>query len=347
MAYKKYTLLFLGTVFLFVVLNGLIWKTVTEDILTQKYSGGDLARMGYLPGSKFRRNISNDLPKRHLDLVDYKGQKIDVITLGDSFSHGGGGGHNSFYQDYIASLDDLTVLNISPYKDFDAITTVSMFLNNGYLDKLKPRIVLIESAERLSFDQMAKPVRFDLSIPQEILEGCKKFDHYFTLPKVSFINSGNLKYLQNIVYYKLSDHAFFSEVYIGKLKQKMFTARDAERLLFLKYKYYPSREQLELMNDNLNRLSDRLQEKGIRLYFMPAVDKYTLYSDYLVKAKYQPSSYFEEFRRLPKKYEFIDTKALLSEEVKKGVQDIYYADDTHWGWKASEKIFKSVKLKGY
>jgi len=347
MAFKKYTLLLIGAVVLFIATNYAIWKTVTEAILTEKYAGGDLARMGYLPGSKYPRTNSVDLPKRHLDLVDFKGQKIDILTIGDSFSHGGAGGHNAFYQDYIASFNNVTVLNLSPYKDFNTLTTVSLFLNNGYLDILKPRIILIETSERLCFPDMAKPVDFDLFIPQEILDGCKKVDYYVTRPKVPFINSGNFQFLLNTIYYKLSDHAFSSEVFIGPLKQKMFTVRDAERLLHLKYKDFASQEQLEILNDNLNKLSGRLKAKGIVLYFMPAVDKYNLYSDYLLNKKYISGSFFEDFRQLPKNYGFIDTKAILSAELKKGAQDIYYADDTHWGWKASESIFKTVKLSGF
>lgn len=344
MAYKKYALFIIAAVLLFAALNFVIWKTVTETILTKKFAGGDLARLGYLPGSKSERQNFVDLPKRHMNLADYKGGKVDMITMGDSFSHGGAGGRNPYYQDYIASFDNLSVLNISPYRELDAITTVSLFLNNGYLDRFNPRIILIEAAEKFCFTDMAKPVQFDLTIPQQVLDGYKKVDYYAEWPKMSFINSGNLNYLLYSLFYHLSDHAFFGTVYVGKLKQQMFTVSDPDRLLYFKYKKFASHDQLATLNDNLNKLAGRLKARGIALYFMPVADKYTLYDEYLLKNRYQPSSFFEEFRKLPKNYGFIDTKAILSEELKKGEKDIYFADDTHWSWKASEKIFSVVRF---
>jgi hypothetical protein len=50
-------------------------------------------------------------------------------------------------------------------------------------------------------------------------------------------------------------------------------------------------------------------------------------------------------RPLPRRYTLIDTKAILAEELRKGVKDVYYADDTHWSWKASEAIFKVVTFR--
>ena len=54
--------------------------------------------------------------------------------------------------------------------------------------------------------------------------------------------------------------------------------------------------------------------------------------------------FFELLREQPKEYVFVDTKKLLTEEVNKGEKDVYYADDTHWSWKASKKIAESMKF---
>jgi len=102
---------------------------------------------------------------------------------------------------------------------------------------------------------------------------------------------------------------------------------------------------IDKLNNNLNALSKILKKKNIKLYFMPAVDKYNLYSKYIVNNTYPQSIFFEELRKLPKEYTFIDTKTILLEELKKGVKDIYHSDDTHWSYKASEAIFKKVKFE--
>jgi hypothetical protein len=80
---------------------------------------------------------------------------------------------------------------------------------------------------------------------------------------------------------------------------------------------------------------------------MPAVDKYELYRDLVVEAdsaRAPRSVFFQELRKLPKIYRFIDTKALLEEELKHGELDIYYADDSHWSWKAPQKIFETERF---
>jgi hypothetical protein len=79
---------------------------------------------------------------------------------------------------------------------------------------------------------------------------------------------------------------------------------------------------------------------------MPPADKYTIYSEYIANNPYPPSTFFELLRPLPKKYIFVDTKAVLSQAVKNGEKDIYYSDDTHWSWKASKLIAESMRFKG-
>jgi hypothetical protein len=74
---------------------------------------------------------------------------------------------------------------------------------------------------------------------------------------------------------------------------------------------------------------------------MPAVDKYNLYRPYITSNKYKESIFFEELSMLDKKYTFINTKEILSDLLGKGIKDIFYADDTHWSYKASEAIVNS------
>ena len=140
----------------------------------------------------------------------------------------------------------------------------------------------------------------------------------------------------------------------------MFTVKNSDKLLSIKYKRIVNENDVKVINDNLNNLSDRLKTKGITLVYMPIVDKLNLYGKFLIDKSYSKSSFFEYLRVLPeryiyskssffeylrvlpKRYIFIDTKAILLEELEKGEKDIFYADDTHWSWKASKKIFETV-----
>lgn len=357
--YKKFTIYIVVLLGCFFIYNVVIWKLFTEDLLTNNRSdGGDLARMGYVHGIKLQRKNSYDLPRRHLELEEYKGEKVDLITIGDSFSNGGGGGKNGYYQDYIASINDFTVLNIEPSSEMDFITLAACYLNNGFLEKTGARHLLISSVERLSVKRFSPSLDFDKNMSVESLVKLKK--KFEVSPdetastssgqkkRFDFINEGNFKFPLYSLYYLFSDHAFFSKTYKKKLKVPLFSVKDGTTLLLYDNDILSldklRQDTLIKMNDNLNRFAELLAAKGIKLYFMPCVDKYNLYSEFILDNTYPQNTFFEQLRPLPKRYTLIDTKALLLPEVRNGVKDIYYADDTHWSWKASKKIFETVRF---
>lgn len=76
-----------------------------------------------------------------------------------------------------------------------------------------------------------------------------------------------------------------------------------------------------------------------------APDKYNVYYDYIEFKKHPRNTFFSKIRPLPKRYNFIDTKFILEEAIKKGQKDIYHVDDTHWSYKASEIIAENIILK--
>ncbi len=343
MRYKKAVRIFLVLLVVFAGLNYAIWRAWTEDILTDDtYDGGDLARLGYCYGAKCFRKNSDDLPRRHQEIRDYAGGRVDMVTIGDSFSHGGAGGKNRFYQDYIASINGLSVLNLDRYRDLDLITTASILCNNGFLDRVKPRYVMVSMAEKGCGD-LAVPIDFSRTIGEEELRRLPIVEYYADRPQLNFLNDGNLKFVLSNLLRRFSDHNF-NAVYFRKLREPLFTVRDSDELLFLKQAKRLGSAQIGQLNDNLNALADRLRPKGMTLVFMPCVEKYTLYGDYLVAGPQPRITFFEDLRPLPKRYIFIDTQAILLDAVRNGEKDIFYADDTHWSWKASRTIFEAVRF---
>jgi hypothetical protein len=302
-----------------------------------------------------RKNNVN-LPRLHIESKDYKGGGIDLVTIGDSFSMGGGGGINRYYQDFIASYGNMRVMNVPTYSaaaEEDAaahFTTILRLANSGYLCSIGVKYVLLQSIERGCIPRFSR--QFDFSVTEDI----SKLRSYFAtkensikLPDVPFLNNGNFKFIAHTLLYRLSDNAYGKKVYRRELNRSFFSVPDDRLLLFLEddIRHIPKvrLSDIELMNQNLNRLTDVLDKQGIRLIFMPCVDKYNLYSDYIVKNPYPRSIFFEQLRMLPKRYRFIDTKAILSEELSKGEKDVFYADDTHWSWKASKIIFENVRFE--
>jgi hypothetical protein len=357
MTYKKFAYGFVIVLLTFLLVNYLIWKNFTESLLTMKYDGGDLARLAYLTGSRDYRLKVNDLPVKHIEMHEYTGQPIDVMTIGDSFSQGGGGGRNSFYQDYIASYNNFTVLNVFRYPTDDLVaffaplSTLKVLMESGYLDIIKPKVVLIESVERFCVQRYAVPAsKKKADSLEKVREYYSKQNiHMDAFPKVSFINNGNFKYVYYNLLYKLSFNPMKRKVLFARLNRPLFSVKYSDKLLFLREDIdnlkYQNADTLRRLNDTLNETAEALERKGIKLYFMPIVDKYDLYSDYIIDNPYPKGIFFEELRKLPRSYRLIDTRAILAPELAAGVKDVYYADDTHWSWKAAEKIFSSVKFE--
>ena len=102
-----------------------------------------------------RENIT-DLEKLHLYQNQYNYENIDMVTIGDSFSNGGAGGKNRYYQDYISTIYNKKVLNlnIQNYKNY--LEIIAFFANSGYLEKIGVKYVLIESVQRESLVRFAK-----------------------------------------------------------------------------------------------------------------------------------------------------------------------------------------------
>jgi hypothetical protein len=361
MNHRRLVLLFFASILLFLAGNFAVWKLCTEDLLTKKYDGGDLARTSYIVASKYHRKNAVELPRRHfiLDLVNHRDRKVDILTLGDSFSFGLGEGKNHFYQDYLASYSHAEVANVFPYPTpdqimfFSPLSNLVLFYNSGLLDEIKPKYVVLESVERYCIERYAHPYDFQATEPKEKLVKFYDKQHYNFdyLPDVSFVNTGNMKYFWYKLLYRFSDHACSNSGYsvvCRKLKTPMFS-QNGDHILFLKQdvKNAPltTDQSVALMNDNLNRMAELLEKKNIKLVFMPIVDKYDLYSDFIADNPYPKSAFFDKLRPLSKKYLFIDTKKLLKEEVDKGAQDVFYPDESHWSWKAPEKIFGAVTLQ--
>ena len=306
--FKKYIFRVVAFLLFFVAINAVVWKCWTEKLFSIHYRGGDLARMGYLPNSKLLRTNSFDLPLRHIEDTEYQGQPIRVMTIGDSFSNGGGGGKNRYYQDYIASINHCNVLNMEPYQSQNFLELVVTLLHNGYLDKVRPKYLIFSASEKFCIEKYTLGIDLTRNTDSRQLATLARMGYAATGkgPAVTFVNEGNFKFLLNSLFYQVSDRAYFSKTIVRELSAPFFTSKDQRKLLFYRddiTKIPLSTPQLvSLLNDNLNTVADLLRKKGIQFYFMPCVDKYNLYSDFIVEQSL-PSQYL--FRRIEEASETI------------------------------------------
>ena len=137
-------------------------------------------------------------------------------------------------------------------------------------------------------------------------------------------------------------------MYYLKLDGDFFTSKDQSGLLFYYEDLYgldkSNAENIAALNKNLNEVQELLDRSGIKLYFMPMVDKYDLYYDHILDKKYGKSRFFELLRGENKLYVFIDTKKILSKLIKNGVKDVYFSDDTHMSTMALKEIIDNMEF---
>lgn len=348
--YKKFNIYCVALLLVFVILNLAIWMLFTKELLLGHT--GDLTRLGYIPVKRgLEIQDQSRLFARHLEISEYLSSSegrvpVDVITIGDSFSNGGGG---SYYQDYLA-LRGLKVLNIPTLPGGDAVDTILLLTNSGYLDILKPKHIVIESVEREAISRYAKPESRKWDQTKEIkeLEDVMLKSYPVYPPQPGFINTGNLKFLTNNIRYKLSKKQF-GQVYRAELNKPLFTdEKDSKLLLFLSddVKLIASTNDTAIggVNQTFNRLAEELGRRNVEVHLMIAVDKYNLYSPYIKNNQFPESVFFEKMRLENKNYEFIDTKQILSEQLNNGTKDIYSLGDTHWSWKGASIVAQSIIL---
>jgi len=355
--YKKYTtkkisIFIVSFILIFGMIHTIVWFLYTKSILfpSENNKVGDLVRISCQTNSKHIRKNINTLKRTHLKASQWNGQQVDILTVGDSFSNGGGGGKNSFYQDYIETLYNKRVLNITPNVPNKHIETIISMYNNGMLDDIKPKVIILEVVERFIVYTLAKEIKWEYTIGKEQFIDNMSRSIYREKPNyISIINKRNYDCILNPIYYNFSELPLDRNkmVYRSNLNKNMFSVVNSNTLLFTKIEIdfikNNSIKNLTMVNNNLNHLSKILKLKGIDLIFMPVVDKYDLYSSYIINNKFPINTFFKFFNNLNKQYMYINTKKILLPLIKKK-KDVYFADDTHWSNIASQEVVSHIPI---
>ena len=343
---KKFILFTLILLIVYILYHIIIWYTYSSKIFDREDNLyiGDLGRMSYQIDSLYPRKLQYTLPHRILNAKRYdQNVSIDVLTVGDSFSNGGGAGKNPYYQDYLATKYNLNILNIvnfaqKQHKVFDAIIAL---YNNGWLKKHKPKLVIIESAQRGVYQRFSKDFNFlqKKILIKNLIEPARTTDPY--LPKLKLINTANYKIPFYTFKYKFNIRAQKDVVKLH-LSKKLFSPKNYKNSILFHYSdvlnINNDQNLVNKINENFNHLAKLLQTLNIKLLFLVAPDKYNIYYKYLEKNPFQENKFFELIKPLKKEYLFIDAQTILRNKLQQGTLDLYYSDDTHWSYKASDAV---------
>jgi len=368
MGYRRFVRTLVVFIALFVLANFAVWELHTRQFFDSydPLAMGDLARLGYMPEYGVPKAPSPDRLPGLLSYVDYHGQPVDMVVIGDSFSMGVGGGEHSFFQEHIilnSGREDFTVLSLVSPRD-SGVEAGWKLLNSGLLEKISPRYFLIESVERGCMENfglnLVDPATTDTmeNLDALFLKGGRlagreregRAAGEEKKPFFRFMTFANLKHPLYKALYSMTGRPPGARVYRAELDRPMFSTGHPGTLLYLDADIdrmsLVSEARVSTLNSNMNSLADALAEKGIGLYFMPVPDKYDLYAPY-IKDKDLPVNIFFPLLRMQKekRYGFIDAEAILSEALKEGVKDLYHQDDTHWSYKAPQRIFGSYRFQ--
>ena len=306
--------------------------------------------MSYQVDSLYPRKLSYTLPKRLLNTKTYTVQPIDVLTIGDSFSNAVTGGENPYYQDYLATkynLKVLNIMNITNNRHYLFETIISLY-NNGWLKEHKPKLIIIQSAQRGVYERFAHDFNWKqqkFKIDPLIVPAKTKDSH---IPNLKPINTANYKFLFYGIKYGFKNRAQKDVVKLTLNKQLFSTPSYTNTLLFhySDVQYIKNNPKLVMkINDNFNHLADMLKTLNIKLLFLVAPDKYDIYYPYIDQNPFQENKFFTLINPLQKNYLFIDSEKVLRDKLAQNTLDLYYSDDTHWSYKASDAITNDQVFK--
>jgi hypothetical protein len=301
---------------------------------------GDLIRVGYImdwhnytPGKIFNEAYNQPIHFTKISEINLKTKHhYKVLTIGDSFSEQDSYG----YKNYLSKNDSISLLYYDRFLHENPIETLFGVVNGNLLDSIQIDYIILQSIERIL---VKRAIQTDTS-KVILIDSLNKF---FTIEKLKskklihadkLFSNVMLKFALNNAAYLINDHAYKSETYKVKTTKQLFSVNKNELLFYFEDLQYVGNnandKSLNILNNELNILSEKLKKRGIKLIFLPSPDKFDIYYPYIEnKEKYPAPVFFENFNKLKKDYLYVDTKRILSEAIK--VQkDIYYYDDTHW-----------------
>lgn len=313
---------------------------------------GDLLRLGYIMEFYNYRDVFKEEFKRNnyfskVSKINLNNKnKYTALTIGDSFSEQEGFG----YKNYLAENDRIDILHFDSFLNNNPIQTTYGILNGDLLNNVKVDYIILQSVERAFVSKIHNIDRKKAILKDSLIIEIEKQN--VNVKKVNISNKLllgrmlNFPLLYKILYHNIlfyfDDNAFGSQTYIVKTKQNLFSNSKNELLFYFgdleNLKTNNNLESVLKLNKELNILSNKLKEKGIKLIVLPSPDKFDFYYDDIVnKEKYTKPLFFDYLENMPKDYLYVNSKKILKSQMTYK-KDIYFYDDTHWSPWASKVI---------
>lgn len=312
---------------------------------------GDLTRIGNIRfDNKFTKTLLFKESKIKIKYIDYTksslNESFSILTIGDSFNN-----QNEFgYNNYLAQDPNYKVLHYNGVlKNNNQIQTLIGMLNGNIFESNKIKYVLLENIERQIIDNI-KSIDFNYKINRnEIINFHKNND--LKKNKIDlFPKNTAIKITLNSFKYFISNQSIFNKkVYKVALTDNFFSVQDST-LLFYFYDLASTKinnniNNIVYLNKILNDIEYKLSKKGVKLIYLPCSDKYDFYYNYIKNNNtLDKPMFFDLFRTLKHNFFVIDSKYILTKEIKRQ-KDLYFYEDTHWSPNATKLIANEISKK--
>lgn len=313
-------------------------------------NSGDLMRLGLIDsGPEYTdsilgtEGILNEVYYENLDNDSVLRQDtVDVLVIGDSFSHGGGIGKEGDYVNYLAHDSGRRTVVFSPGNAalLSPIQVAYDALNLGYIDSTRVKNLIVEEVER-----------YLVSRHNEFTVKNKK------LPRVkpsAAAGDNEEKKEEASPLLRVKDYVFYhlfgaNPIYKVRLSQPLFGGKEADRLYFynddVNFGTTVTPDEQRRITASYRALIDKARERGVNLVLVVACDKYDMYQDFIVDNPYPAKTLNEDIQSWMSPVElerFVFSKRVLHPLIEQGVKDVYLFNDTHWSPASSRLIAREV-----
>jgi len=326
--------------------------TLTETFFSTEK--GDLLKVGYIAdlshydkGQVFKEEFEGKkFLTRYSEMDLNKKQKFKTLVIGDSFSEQGNYGFPNYLAESTAS--PLLYLDRNFFDNpFQALVEI---LNGDLLDSIEIDYLVLQSVERAIPDRIDVNESAALTIDSlnKIKEAQKSLVGVGSNQVDKLFSDRVLKFTTINVGYIVDDNGFYSDTYVVRTKDTLFSVKNNKLLFFFDdlraIEKNSNQERLEKLNGLFNGISAKLSEKGIKLIVLISPDKYGVYYDEIIgKEKYPKPQFFEIFQKLPKQYLYLNSADILKNSLHEQ-KDLYFYDDTHWSPKAAKIIAREIEV---
>lgn len=299
---------------------------------------GDIGKLGMIPFGKeyegldvlgyCRRNVSNAsvVTVTSEDSLSF----FSVLTVGDSFSQQGESG----YQWKLSHLLNCPIANYFN-GELNVFARYMTLLNGGFIKA--GQTVIVECVERglvprlsnLDFntrlDTVARCVASDT--------GSGHLDKPFLNRFFSWIRL-NLNIDNPIVVFKLNKQCFIHPRF-GNTLHIYNSLRDMDGDLLW---HLNGESDYSKSAENLRRLIDVSEKKGIDLVILIATDRYDAYEPWIEGAhQYNPT-----LDNIPVNPKVFNTKPCIQKAIREDIMDVYKVNNTHWSLVGADIIAENL-----